>query len=376
MTAALTYNDVLSAYGEYPSPIRPYLLRAETHPGIRSVLTKSFLRVFIDILSRAPIADPTRPIKVRVDAVAARLALSEKTVSRTLALMKSNFWLSPAPSHDGRNNYGEFSAREFIIESPLRHLLGLPESRPMVDATHTLDGTQEPPNGPTYPPLADAKKLVTGAYGESSAPPPLPVDNPSSGTEMSAGVIKGVNKVFEKEASFKDATGQNIAIPRDLSGLHTELGITLAGICSLMALAKQNRQRLQDVWHAKRDAILNAGAREGRAVEYFRYLLNCGEDFAYVARCKGPLSPSLCGAGNDLALPLIATPHAQDDALKAIAVSCRFKKYVHVKTGMQVRFFDGTAEVRRDDEFDLYASEQLIGLYKGIANGNLRLVQE
>jgi len=56
----LTYNDVLSAYAHYPAPIRPYLLRAETHPTLRATLTKSFMRVIVDIVARAPIADPNR----------------------------------------------------------------------------------------------------------------------------------------------------------------------------------------------------------------------------------------------------------------------------------------------------------------------------
>lgn len=378
MTTALTYNDMLSAYGQYPAPIRPYLLRAETHPGIRSVLTKSFLRVFVDIVSRAPIADPTQPIMVRVDVVAAKLALSKKTVSRTLSLMKSNFWLSPAPSHDGRNNDGEFSGREFIIESPLRHLLGLPESKPVKKARKAIEVAFESPNSPTNTPSADSEQPMSVTKIAASALTPLPVDNPSLRTELSDGIVKVVNKVFLKEASFKDATGQNLAIPRDLSALHTELGITLVGICSLMALAKQTRQRLQDVWHAKRDVILNSGAREGRAVEYFRYLLNCGEDFAYVARCKIPSSsPAPFSVGYDCKTTSDSgCSQSPDDALKAIAMSCRFKKYVHIKTGMKVRFFDGTAEVSRDGDFEIYASEQLIGLYKGIANGNLRLVME
>lgn len=375
MTTALTYNDMLSAYRAYPAPIRPYLLRAETHPGIRSVLTKSFLRVFIDILARAPIADPTRPIQVRVDAVAARLALSEKTVSRTLSLMKSNFWLSPAPSHDGRNNYGEFSAREFIIEAPLRHLLGLPEAKPAPGSPPPPEVQQLSPTDPTFTPLAHSESGLLGVEVQKIGQTPPSVDNKPLGTEMSNGVIKGVNKVFLKEASFKDATGQKGSIPHDLSPLHAELGISLLGICSLMALAKQTRQRLQDVWHAKRDTILNSGAREGRAVEYFRSLLQCGEDFSYVARCMVPSPSPPCG-GHSTTSSAPSSHSSTDDALRAIAVSCRFKKYVHVKTGMQVRFFDGTAEVSRDGASDLYASDQLIGLYKGIVNGNLKLVLE
>ena len=66
----LTYNDVLSAYAEYPPPIRPYLLRVETHPTLRATLTKSFMRIIVDIVARAPIADPGRPLAFRADVIA------------------------------------------------------------------------------------------------------------------------------------------------------------------------------------------------------------------------------------------------------------------------------------------------------------------
>jgi hypothetical protein len=69
---------------------------------------------------------------------------------------------------------------------------------------------------------------------------------------------------------------------------------------------------------------------------------------------------------------------AKDAAAKLadIAKQCRFKRYVHVSNGMRVRFFDGTAELSRDGECELYGGEQMQGLYRGIANGNLREVVE
>lgn len=381
MTTRLTYNDMLSAYGHYPAPIRPYLLRAETHPGIRSILTKSFLRVFVDVLSRAPIADPSRPIKVRVDAVASRLNVSVKTVSRTLRLMRNNFWLSPAPSHDGRNNYGEFAAREYIIDTPLRHLLGLPDapqassasSETEPDADSQIDRSDATMASPDS---SDANGTQhSHSDNEAQARGEDGVNKSGIETKMSDGPIM-VNKVFSKEASFKDAEGgKKTAVPHDLTPLHTELGISLLGICSLMRLAKDTNQRLQDIWHAKREVILNSGAKEGRAVQYFRWLLQCGEDFSYIARCKVPQA-------------LVATPQRSQDKhgnsqgdsqgidLVAIAARCRYKKYVHVRTGMRVRFFDGTAEVSQDGHFSIYAGEQMTGLYRGVSKGNLRLVVE
>ncbi|MDM5180011.1 hypothetical protein PO883_22745 [Massilia sp. DJPM01] len=43
-----------------------------------------------------------------------------------------------------------------------------------------------------------------------------------------------------------------------------------------MSIAKACKQRLQDVWVAAGYRLLSAGAREGRAYDYFKFLLNTG----------------------------------------------------------------------------------------------------
>ena len=317
----LTYNDMLNAYAEYPAPIRPYLLRTATHPAIISDLTRSARNVLLELVSRTPLDDPDRPILVKVANVATRLGISEKTVSRAIALMCDRKWLLAEPGYDRRNNYGEFAHPRFIVGTLLRRLIGLPLERRA--PVHT---------------------------------PPQPVDNPPPETKMSAGVY-GVNEGSSlKEASFKKE-GQTPSIPASLAPLHDELGISLFGICALMRAAKAANQRLQDVWQAKRDQLRNAGVKEGRAKAYIAHLLASGEDFAYRARCSAPAS----GAG-----PV--------DALAAVALRCRHKEFVHERNGMRVRFFDGSAEVRRDGNYETYAGEQMQGLYKGVLNGNLREV--
>ena len=145
--SALTYNDMLGAYSHYPAPIRPYLLRAETHPTLRSMLTKSFMRVVVDVLSRAPIADPVRPIKLRVDIVADDLDVSTKTVSRALNILRKNGWLRRSSDHDGRNNWGEFCSGEFILGDGLRAMLGLPTITTQHQAQHASDAVMSANEG-------------------------------------------------------------------------------------------------------------------------------------------------------------------------------------------------------------------------------------
>lgn len=345
----LTYNDMLSAYQDYPSPIRPYLLRAETHPDIRAKLTKSFMRVFIDLVARTRIRKPEKEISVSVHKVAAELGVSTKTVTRTISLCLECGWLNPDPLHDGRNRWGKFSARRYLVAAPLRKLIGLPTIEERVAPSDQQD--------PPAPPVAHASSV------------------PQSKTEMSHGI--GVNNCLsKKEASFNNEAEKPKGLPADLRPLQRELGIDLFGIFSLMGLAKQVGQRLQDVWTVKRHLLLNSGITGGRAVKYLRSLLNSGDDFAYVARklknAAGTVETRSTGLeprGVKMDQRAPSTPSSA--RLKAIADACRFKTFRHVSRDMIVRFYDGFAEVTRGAVRETYPACHMEGLYKGVAAGNL-----
>lgn len=426
----LTYNEMLSAYSAYPAPIRPYLLRAETHPVLREKLTKSVMRAFIDLLSRANIANSGRPIQVRMDLTAERLGISSKTVSRTIKVMKKNAWLTTSPSHDGRNWRGEYAGREFILCDALRKLVGLPtgagtpaapgEEKPHQDGSGSASvapaaapaGLQA---GPAQP--APAKPLT--ASDDAATPS---VDNPESDetkmsdgsggcpqktaqdsskqTEMSDGHI-GVNNCFiKKEAPFKTAalvieneSEKPIRIPADLADMYTVFGMSGKGICGLMRLAKEKCQRLQDVWKVKKEQLRKAGATGGRAVLYLRTLISCGEDFAYIARnmpsspeeTTTPPSIGACSAsvsqGTSGHSPASDTADRVDPRsfvnLYDFVKKCAFKKYRHISNGMVVRFYDLTADVAQGTTYSVYAGWAMMqNLYLGVARGNLVEVTE
>lgn len=349
----LTYNDMLSAYEDYPSPIRPYLLRAETHPDIRAKLTKSFMRVFIDLVARTRIRKPEKEISVSVYKVASELGVSTKTVTRTISLCLDSGWLDPDPLHDGRNRWGKFSARRYLVATPLRKLIGLPTAD---DQTSSSDS-----GNPPAPPPAEATPA------------------PQFETEMSHGI--GVNNcLYKKEASFNKEAEKPKGLPADLRPLQRELGIDLFGIFSLMGLAKQLGQRLQDVWIVKRHLLLNSGITGGRAVKYLRSLLNSGDDFSYVARKLRTAAGN--AAGRDETRSASTQPRgmkiqpqspsaASSDRLEAIANACRFKTFRHISRDMIVRFYDGFAEVTRGAVRETYPACHMDGLYKGVAAGNL-----
>lgn len=345
----LTYNDMLSAYADYPSPIRPYLLRAETHPDIRAKLTKSFMRVFIDLVARTRIRKPAKEISVSVYKVASELGVSTKTVTRTISLCLDFGWLHPDPLHDGRNRWGKFSARRYLVATRLRKLIGLP--------TIAEEALSSDPGEPPGRPCAD--------------------DNPADqgGTEMSHGIR--VNNCFsKKEASFNNEAEKPKGLPADLRPLQRELGIDLFGIFSLMGLAKQVGQRLQDVWIVKRHLLLNSGITGGRAVKYLRSLLNSGDDFAYVARklANAPGSAetrSIASKRHNAGMQAPSPFDAPNRRLQAVADACRYKTFRHVSRDMLVKFYDGFAEVTRGSVRETYPACHMEGLYKGVAAGNL-----
>lgn len=424
----LTYNEMLSAYSTYPAPIRPYLLRGETHPVLREKLTKSLMRAFIDLLSRANIADPARPIQVRMDLTAERLGISSKTVSRTIKLMKKNGWLTPNPGHDGRNWLGEYAGREFILSDALRKLIGLPTSTEgraaRGNADFKLNGSGGELLTVLQPVASEGCSQAIPSAANSTMQAPVEeksvaagVDNLDSEetkmsdgragyshksaqefsdeTGMSDGHI-GVNNCFiKKEAPFKtealviENEGKKpIRIPADLADMHTVFGISGKGICGLMRMAKDKCQRLQDLWKVKKEQLRKAGATGGRAVLYLRSLLLSGEDFAYVARSM-PSSP-----GKEASPPVHAIGSSIDEApdnavgdatetsarvdapdfenLHAFGKTCAFKKFKHVSNGMVVRFYEGTADVSHGSTYAVYAGWAMMrGLYLGVYRGNL-----
>lgn len=424
----LTYNEMLSAYSVYPAPIRPYLLRGETHPVLREKLTKSLMRAFIDLLSRANIADPARPIQVRMDLTAARLGISSKTVSRTIKLMKKNGWLTTNPGHDGRNWMGEYAGREFILSDVLRKLVGLPTSTqghaPPSNTDSSLNGSggelqaiapvtagtacsQSVPSAPssTMHTLDNKKSPAAGVDNRDSEEtkmsdgeagyPQKSVQKSGNQTGMSDGHIGVNNGLIKKEAPLKSEAlvikneGQkSIHIPADLADMHTVFGISGKGICCLMRMAKEKCQRLQDIWKAKKEQLRKAGATGGRAVLYLRSLLLSGEDFAYVARNMPPspgenASPRVQGSGSaidpspangsDETSEVGEPVEARDFVnLYDFAKTCAFKKFKHVSNGMVVRFYDGTADVDDGLTYSVYAGWAMMqGLYLGVARGNL-----
>jgi hypothetical protein len=457
MSSNVPFSEFLAAYDAYAAPIRSHVAFADSRPEVRAALTDTTRIAFLELISRTNIKDPLKPIWVRVDRTAERLGISEKSVSRTIKMMRANGWLMPSDSHDGRNNQGEYDGREFIVTRALRKLMSLPfnpadagpsthgrddgprdspevelmRSEPEASTAHQLPLRQEIPAVAPLPAadLAPGSKLskamaiaqrianerqsvqaeiLPQPFTIENTPVENPVDNPvlpceedtqndPNQTDLSDGVIYAVNKVYSlKEASvhkgafLKDPEErQKPKLPADLVALQEELDIDARGVCSLMKLAREKGHRLQDVWKVTRDRLLNSGAKNGRAVNYLRFLLNCGDDFSYLARIKLLDQPSP-GCGVRPATERTTTPYPTQApasaagaapssatsiaaaAMLEIAKACRYKRFRHVSQSMVVSFYDGVAEVTRGVERVTYVGRQMMyGLYLGISKGNL-----
>lgn len=328
--------DVLQAYAPYPAPIRPYLLKADTHPVLRSLFTRSGLLVLLDILGRAPVNNPERPVKLRVDKIAQTINRSEKTVQRVLNVLQSKEWLLRSTEHDGRNYRGRFCYREFLVGNELRQMLGLPTSK-----TEMSDGE------------ITFCELTTELSTKS-------VDNIAEKTEMSDG-HRGVNKNRKedlKEASFKKSTSKEKTngLPKDLILMQTELELSKGGVCALMALAAKCKKRLQDIWEVKKNTIRNAGVTQGRAFYYLKSLILSVDNFTNISNEKKNCFVDNKNSKN-------ATDFRQ----------FWYKRYIGTD-GLKVKIFDGTAEVEDAGRFRVVPTTHMGSIYEAIQIGKLKLI--
>lgn len=141
--------------------------------------------------------------------------------------------------------------------------------------------------------------------------------------------------------------------------LPEQAGILPTDICKLFGIANREGHQLADVVEVAKPYLAKIGASPARAYRYLLAMLLNPKKIDYTGR-----------------LAQEARIRAATATVRDIEARCRFKTFVHVSNGMQVRFFDGSAEVRVNGEYAVYAGEQMVGLYRGVANGKLREVVE
>lgn len=313
-----TLDDVIQPYLHLPSAIQTALIRVETHPTFRG-LTKGSLQVLKALVTRASATNGAAMIRARMDRVADEAGVSTKTAQRAMRAFFQIGWVLPAS--DGRSEYGVFESRRYTFSAALCDLVHLPtKGKPAAAFRHE--------------------------------------------TEMSSGAIRADLSLQkdQQEISIKNRNGKAPALPYAVKAMPAETGINPTGICKLLGIARQVGYQLEHVYAVAKPYLAKIGAGSpGRAYRYLLAMLTNPRKADYAGKAAQVLRAALPDQANTMA---------------AIAKQCRFKRYVHVSNGMQVRFFDGTAEVRRDADSVLYAGEQMQGLYRGVASGNLREVIE
>ncbi|NHZ66455.1 hypothetical protein [Massilia genomosp. 1] len=308
----ITLDDVVKPYLHLPTAIQTALIRVETHPTFRA-LTKGALKVLKTLVTRASSVNGMATIRARVDRMAEEAKLCEKTVQRSLRKFAEFDWVHPMS--DGRSEYGVFESKRYVFTPALCELIALPTK---------------------------------------CKPSPAPAQE----TQMSDGAIY-VDLSLKKdlqEISIKNREGQPPTLPPTVTKIPEETGISATGVCKLLGVARRADYKLEDVYLIAKPYLEKIGTNAVRCYRYLHAMLVNPKKVDYAGKAaqerrNGDTDPA--------------------KALAAIAAHCRFKRYYHVSNGIRVRFFDGTAEVSRDGNCELYAGTQMQGLYKGIANGNL-----
>ncbi len=313
-----TLDDVIQPYRHLPGAIQTALIRVETHPTFRG-LTRGSLKVLKALVTRASATNGAAMIRARMDRVADEAGVSTKTAQRAMRTFFNVGWVLPAS--EGRSEYGVFESRRYTFSAALCELVHLP-----------------------------TKGKPAAIFRQE--------------TQMSGGAIKTDLSLQkdQQEISIKNRNGEPPTLPVAVNAIPEETGINPTGVCKLLGIARQVGYQLEHVYAVAKPYLVKIGASSpGRAYRYLLTMLN---------------NPRKADYAGKAAQMLRAAVPDQAKTLADVARQCRFKRFVHVSNGMQVRFFDGTAEVRRDAESVLYAGEQMQGLYRGVASGNLREVLE
>lgn len=304
---APTLQEVIEPYLHYPPVIQNALLRVETHPTFR-VLTKGTLRVLKALVTRATATNGAIPIWARLDRVADEVGMHYKTVQRAMRTFSKIGWVRAVT--DGRSEWGVYESKEYQLSEALCVLVELPTANTKI----------------------------------------------SQGAEMSDGPNIDLNlKRDLREISQEKQAANPIDLPPAVKEIPAETGLLPSGVCKLMGIARQFGHKLEHAYAIARPYLKQHGTSPGRSYRYLLAMLTTPKQVDYATRAE-----QILRAAPD--------PHEE---MQDIARSSRYKRYRHISKPMHVQFFDGRAEVTIGNDRQEYFGPQLLGLYRGIAAGNL-----
>lgn len=345
----ITLDVALRPYQKYPYAVRGLVLRADTHPEFREALSKGLHAVWVDLVSRVCVRDPGQPLKVRVSAVAEELALSQKTVQRAIKTFLKAQWLTFAPGHDGRDDFGRYSYREFVLGHTARSKLGLTPYPYPSDAINT-------PGAQAVAPSLHETAMSDGAGDNMAITSPAAQEYIDSGQKcpmaytVNKDLKKDLKKIYVEKLEEPKQKGREvqdpISIPEALQPL-VELGVYAATVCNLRKAARLAGQRLEDIWGACWEYVMHSAITGGRLVKYLTALIakrdnyqGRAEQVARVSELTGWTPCMGVGEGSQWVAPPL---YMRLDTTQQHARYAN-KKYRH-KTGVVVKpYQDGTGD--------------------------------
>jgi hypothetical protein len=247
---APSVEDILKPYYQYPNIIQRAILLVETNPRFIG-LTRSMKAVLKDLLTRVSQTNGMKPIRARLDLVAMKANVSDKTVERTIKTLRSAGWMTAVT--EGRSEYGVFESKQYQFSLELCKYVGLPAK----------EGKTELPRETS---LSDGAVYVDLTFKEDHLE------------------ILKKNRIDNPE--------QNpITLPPELEAI-VEAGSTPKAVCKLRGLASAQGYKLADIFTVAKPQLIKTKAIgcKGRIYRYLAAMIAKQSDYAsraaQIERCS------------------------------------------------------------------------------------------
>lgn len=317
---APSVEDILKPYYRYPTIIQQAILLVETNPRFTG-MTRSMKAVLKDLLTRVSQTNGMKPIKARLDLVAMKANVSDKTVERTIKALRNTGWMVAVT--EGRSEYGVFESKQYQFSAELCQYVGLP--------------------------VKEGKTVLTRE------------------TSLSDGAVY-VDLTFKKDhlEILKKNRNENpeqnrITLPPELEAI-VEAGLTPKAVCKLRGLATAKGHKLADIFTVAKAQLIKTKAI-GSKSRLYRYL---------AAMIDKP--SNYAGRATQIERSDVVTNKVERNANRRAKYAN--KRFI-LGNGTIVRIFDDMAEVLKDRQWVTnIVGRNMETLYDDIESGKLREIQE
>lgn len=315
---APSVEDILKPYYQYPTVIQQAILLVETNPRFIG-MTRSMKAVLKDLLTRVSQTNGMKPIKARLDLVAIKAKVSDKTVERTIKALRNTGWMVAVT--EGRSEYGVFESKQYQFSAELCQYVGLPvkEGKTVLPRATTLS------DGAVYVDLTFKRDHL---------------------------------EILEKNRT-ENPEQNPITLPPELEAIIVA-GSTPKAVCKLRGLATAKGHKLADIFTVAKAQLIKTKAigSKGRIYRYLAAMIDKPSDYA--------------GRAAQIDRSAI-------EIIKVASNTNRQAKYANKRyilgNGTIVRTFECSAEVLRDRQWvATIPARDMETVYNDIESGKLREV--